>query len=232
MDRMALELDGVRISCAVGGTSGAPPLVLVHGGNSEASTWDGVAAAFGGEYRIYAPELRGHGRSQWTEEYSYELFADDLVRLGEVLGLRDAIVVGHSLGGLAALLAAQRRPAWLGRLVVEDTMLRRNPVRLPPTAPRPADATCDWNRIVPSLHRQVENPPPAWWAELPAIDVPTLLLLAGTRTPAQMLALEAAGIIPRARLRVMDTGHFVHRDKPAEYVAELRSFFDASTPDG
>lgn len=231
-DRIELDLGGVRISCAVGGTPGAPPLVLVHGGNSDAATWDGVAAAFGREYRVYAPELRGHGRSQWTGEYSYELFGEDLVRVGEVLGLGKATVVGHSLGGMAALLAAQRRPGWLARLVVEDTMLRRDPIRLPPPASRPADATCDWDGIVPALHRQVQDPPGAWWAGLDRIDVPTLLLLAGTHKPQQRLALEAARIIPRARFRVLHTGHFVHVDKPAEFVAELRGFFGAHVLDG
>ena len=231
-DHIELELDGVRISCAVGGTPDAPPLMLVHGGNCNASTWDDVTAHFSGEYRIYAPELRGHGQSQWTDEYSYELFGDDLVRLGEALGLKNATVVGHSLGGLAALLAAQQRPAWLGRLVVEDTMLRRDPNRLlPPPASRPADATCDWDRIVPALHHQVKNPPTTWWAGLPTIDVPTLLILGGTQTTAQKLAVEAAKVIPCTRVRVLNTGHFVHREKPSEYLAELRSFFNANILD-
>lgn len=226
-DRLELELNGVRISCAVDGSPGAPPLVLVHGGNSDASTWDGVAACFSDEYRIYAPELRGHGRSQWAKTYSYELFGDDLVRLGEALELEQATVVGHSLGGLAALLAAQQRPTWLRRLVIEDTMLRRDPVQLPPPGPAPADATCDWVRIVSALRPQVEDPPASWWANLPHIEVPTLLLLGDTRKPPQQLAVDALRIIPDSRLRVLGTGHFVHSDNPLEYVAELRNFFAA-----
>ncbi|GIG65395.1 hypothetical protein Pen01_16900 [Phytomonospora endophytica] len=52
------------------------------------------------------------------------------------------------------------------------------------------------------------------------------------RIVAALHRLEAAGIIPVTRLRVLNTGHFVHRDQPSEYLAELRSFFDGHPMDG
>lgn len=226
-ERIDVELDDVRISCAIGGVVDGPPLVFIHGGAGDGSTWGEIAAAFEAEYRIYRPDLRGHGRSGWPSTYSYELLGADVIGVAETLGLADVTVVGHSLGGRAGLQAALRRPRWLRRLVVEDTMLDREPVDLPPLGKRPEGATYDWDGIMPPLRRQVADPDPRWWSELPFVATPTLFLAGDAQRKTTTLAADAVKIMPDARLKVMNTGHCVHCDKPSEFVDELREFFAA-----
>lgn len=230
-ERVDVRLADVRISCSIGGTEGKPPLVMVHGGACDGSTWDDIAAAFADEYRIYRPDLRGHGESGWARDYTVDLLGADLLGLGEALGLKQATVVGHSLGGQAGLVAALRRPGWLRRLVVEDTMLRPEPLELPPLGERPEGIIYDWDGIMPPLRAEAQNPNPRWWTDLPSVAVPTLFLAGDAERPTTGWAREAVEIMPDARLKVMGTGHFVHADKPREFVAELRGFFAANPLD-
>ncbi|MSQ41871.1 MAG: alpha/beta hydrolase [Dehalococcoidia bacterium] len=106
------------------GDPSAPPLVLVHGGRDHARSWDRVAQAFAPGYRVVAPDLRGHGDSQWAigGEYSLRQQVIDLVTLIDLLGGR-AAVIGHSLGGQIALLTAGAYPERFEALVaVEGTV--------------------------------------------------------------------------------------------------------------
>ncbi|MET0374289.1 MAG: alpha/beta fold hydrolase, partial [Rhizorhabdus sp.] len=55
------------------GERGAPPLILQHGGRDHARSWDAVAAAFADDYHVIAPDLRGHGDSDWASDGAYDL---------------------------------------------------------------------------------------------------------------------------------------------------------------
>lgn len=79
----------------------APPLVLQHGGRDHARSWDAVAQAFAGDYRVIAPDLRGHGDSDWSGDGVYDLtdFVQDFVTIVRALDLPPCAMVGHSLGG-------------------------------------------------------------------------------------------------------------------------------------
>ncbi|MCM2391153.1 alpha/beta fold hydrolase [Streptomyces albipurpureus] len=79
--------------------------LLIHGGMSDHRTWHAVEdALISRGYRVIAPDLRGHGVSP-RGEYTAELLADDLV---ESLPAGADLAIGHSLGGLALALAADR----------------------------------------------------------------------------------------------------------------------------
>src|SRR5581483_9105886 len=65
------------------GNEGAPTLLLVHGGRDHCRNWDWIAQALKDDYHIIAPDLRGHGDSEWAIGGSYALgdFVYDLAQL-------------------------------------------------------------------------------------------------------------------------------------------------------
>lgn len=92
-------------------TGSGTPLVLLHGFCGSHRYFDEVVPMLADGYRVIAPDLRGHGDSEASEgAYSMELLADDVVRLLDRLGIGQAIVLGHSLGGYATLALAERNP--------------------------------------------------------------------------------------------------------------------------
>ncbi|WP_234334245.1 alpha/beta fold hydrolase [Streptomyces sp. NRRL B-1347] len=111
---------GIRLVADVWGEASSPPLVLLHGGGQTRHAWDRTGprlAALG--WRVVAPDLRGHGTSDWSADgdYDLDLFADDVRALVAELGERP-VVVGASLGGISALLAAGEAPAAAVRALV------------------------------------------------------------------------------------------------------------------
>jgi pimeloyl-ACP methyl ester carboxylesterase len=86
--------------------AGSPTLVLLHGNCANAWWWEPLAEALNeASYRLLALDLRGHGDSEWVRPpaYSPESYADDLARLIPGAQAECAIVIGHSMGGIAAL---------------------------------------------------------------------------------------------------------------------------------
>ncbi len=101
------------------GAAGAPALVFAHAFGGSSRTWHGVATAVGGAAPCAIPGLRGWGASEATETgYAVADMADDLAALVAALGLERWALVGHSMGGKAALALAARRPAGLEALVL------------------------------------------------------------------------------------------------------------------
>lgn len=82
-----------------------PPVVFLHGGGLTSHTWRKVIAELRGDYRCVAPDLRGHGDSDWAADYSLPALAADLRALVGTLGLERPHLVGMSLGGQTALHA-------------------------------------------------------------------------------------------------------------------------------
>ena len=86
----------------------APAAVLLHGLTSSSVTWLDLGAHLSDRFHVYAPDQRGHGLGPRPAEPEYPItrFADDLLEFLSVLGLRRPLLVGHSWGGGAALIAA------------------------------------------------------------------------------------------------------------------------------
>ena len=90
------------------GNEGAEPLLLVHGGRDHCRNWDWVANELREQYHIIAPDLRGHGDSQWLIGGTYTLldYVYDIAQLIEQMHLSPVTIIGHSLGGAIALQTA------------------------------------------------------------------------------------------------------------------------------
>src|SRR5471032_117273 len=130
---MKMTVNNIQIEVQDRGT-GAPALVLLHYWGGSSRTWDGVIAALPAGYRTVAPDLRGWGDSDAPADgYALADFADDAQQMIAALGLRDYVLVGHSMGGKIAQLLAARRPAGLSGLVLVAPS-PPVPLALPPEA--------------------------------------------------------------------------------------------------
>lgn len=114
--------DGLRLHVRLSG-AGAP-LVLLHGFTGSGATWDPLRAALDRRHRVATVDLPGHGRSGAPDDparYALDRFADDLVRVLDVLDMRCVALLGYSMGGRAALRVALRHPGRVQSLVLEST---------------------------------------------------------------------------------------------------------------
>ncbi|MBL1434584.1 MAG: alpha/beta fold hydrolase [Rhodobacteraceae bacterium] len=98
---------------------GDVPLVIVHGLFGSARNWRVLQKRLAETRRVIAVDLRNHGSSFWDDDNSYEALADDLA---EVIAAHGGVadVLGHSMGGKAAMVLALTRPEMLRKLIVAD----------------------------------------------------------------------------------------------------------------
>ncbi len=101
------------------GNDGAPPLLLVHGGRDHCRNWDWVARALRVRYHILAPDLRGHGDSEWVYGSHYAMvdYVYDIAQLLHQKQLFPITIIGHSLGGSITLQYAGVYPEHVKKVV-------------------------------------------------------------------------------------------------------------------
>jgi pimeloyl-ACP methyl ester carboxylesterase len=101
------------------GNRDAPPLILQHGGRDHCRSWDWVAVELRHDWHVIAPDLRGHGDSQWSPEghYGMDAFVYDFAQLVQTLGHEQVTIVAHSLGGNIATRFAGLYPQKVRKLV-------------------------------------------------------------------------------------------------------------------
>jgi esterase len=97
-----------------------PPLVLLHGLFGSARNWGAVQKALASEYRVVALDLRNHGASPHARGMGYAAQAADVAETLTALGIESAVVLGHSVGGKAAMMLALTRPELVERLIIAD----------------------------------------------------------------------------------------------------------------
>ncbi|WP_280334644.1 alpha/beta fold hydrolase [Nocardia wallacei] len=101
-----------------GGTG--PPVLMLHGGGLTAHTWDFVCLGLRDAVRSIALDLRGHGDSDWSDDYRIDAMAADVVAAADHLRLDRFGLVGMSLGGVVAARVAENRPDRVERLALID----------------------------------------------------------------------------------------------------------------
>ena len=101
------------------GNPAKPPLLMIHGGRDHSRNWDWTAAALREDWHVIAPDLRGHGDSQWSPDGSYTMagYIYDLAQLIHQQQLAPVAIVAHSLGGHVALRYAGIYPEAVAKLV-------------------------------------------------------------------------------------------------------------------
>ena len=114
---------GSDISIAYDDSGEGPAILFLHGIFVSKAQWEAQARAFSRDHRVIACDLRGHGESPASAEpYSVQLFAEDVARLLDGLGLDRVVCCGHSFGGMVAQELALRRPELVRGLVLAETI--------------------------------------------------------------------------------------------------------------
>lgn len=236
-------LDGRRVYYASAG-EGSRTIVLIHGWTCDHTFWDAQVAALKGRYRVLAVDLPGHGRSDPAPEYSMRRFARAVNAVLEREGAGRAILAGHSMGGAVMLEFARLYPGKVVAIVAVDAYFPdpgaskpletlaaqfEGPAAMEARAKMVRGMFTAWTP--PDIRRKVETvmlgtpagvaagamrgmADPSVWSE-GAIDVPFLELAASSSSFITEESLRRR--FPRAALiRIADTGHFLHMEKPDE----------------
>lgn len=268
-----IRVDGLRLNVHEWG-SGPKVLVALHGIRGYGGTFAALAAALQPGWRVIAPDQRGRGESDWDPARNYytDTYLADLLALLDALQLDRITLLGHSMGGIVALVMAQSHPDRLSRLIIEDAgpgafeeskggeRIRRELAEAPDAFPSREAAWAYLRALRPGItDAQVEarleqmtrpapgggltwrhdhagisatrlSPDPArvpdLWPCVRAISCPTLLVRGGNSDylgAATAQAMAAANPLIKATT-IEGAGHYVHDDRPAEFIAAVRGF--------
>ncbi|MFJ7423802.1 alpha/beta fold hydrolase [Streptomyces uncialis] len=165
-----------------------------------------MAPVLARSWRVYALDLRGHGRSDWPGGYSLQLMRDDVLGFLDALALGRVDLMGHSMGGVVAHLFAGEHPQRMDRLVLEDVPVPRPRGAFTPVRPD-GELTFDWEMVL-AVRRQVDTPDPKWLESLSKITAETLAVAGGpeSHVPREGIA-ELARRVPQGRVVTIPAGH-------------------------
>lgn len=245
-----LERDGVKIYYEVHGEG--PPLLLTHGYSATSGMWKGQIEALSKRFRLILWDMRGHGRSDYPEDqaaYSEEATVGDMAAILDAVGAQTAIVGGLSLGGYMSLGFYRAHPERVRALLIIDTGpgFRKEEAReawnrtARETAARfETEGLASLQSLSPE-RRQAEHRDASGLAcaargmlaqrdsrvidSLPAIRVPSLIVVGADDTPFLIASDYMAAKIPGAKKVVIpNAGHAANIDQPQAFNAALLDF--------
>lgn len=248
-----IEINGANIYYNTYGDDvpGRAPIVLIHGSTIDSHTdWDSIAPALAKEYKVFAPDCRGHGKSNNPYmSYSFKELADDVAAFVHALGYKKAHIIGHSNGGNVALVTLMEHPeiiqtcsiqaanAYVTRYLVEREPSYFDSARIEREDP-------NWMNEMIALHGEV-NGKDYWrdlvWltlketisepnyspAELHRVAQPVLVMMGAddTANAPDQHAQYIANHIPHAELWIPEkTGHNVHLERREEWILKVLDF--------
>ena len=193
------------------GNPDAPPMILIHGGRDHCRNWDWVAEHFRHDYHIIAPDLRGHGDSEWMLGGSYNQidYVYDIAQLLQQKQMSPVTVIGHSLGGSISLLYTALHPDRVNKLVAIEGMGPPPSMIKERMDQTMSERLHGWmNDVRKSSGRLVRGLES--WASDPIAD---------GRTKSFNCPLEVEAFA--------DAGHWVHHDQLDGFVARVKTFLNA-----
>ena len=236
------------------------PLLIAHGLFGSARNWGVIAKKLSADRPVIAVDMRNHADSPWYNTHSYHDLAQDLA---EVID-EPMDVLGHSMGGKAAMILALTHPAKVNRLIVADiapvayTHTQMGPLAAmqqldPSQVTTRADAKEKLGTLEPGvadfLLQSLDMKEKRWRLNLdvlqaemdkivgfPDVDAqftgPTLFLSGGAshyvRTEDRP---RIKALFPHAKFaKIPDAGHWLHAEKPLEFMAAVRTFLSMANP--
>ncbi len=245
------------------------PLVVLHGLFGSSDNWLTQAKLLSDRFKVYTLDLRNHGQSPHDSEFTYADMVDDLFEFFTDENLTDVTLIGHSMGGKAAMNFALAHPDKIAELVVVDIAPRlydlEHYVIADGLAEIPIEKISSRNEaddilknfvsdsgtrqfLLKNLQRKSEGGF-SWKINLPVIReklknvgddlqfegtfVKPTLFIRGQRS-SYVLDTDwprITSIFPMARLKSLDTGHWVQAEKPEEFVSVLTQWLDSLKED-
>jgi len=241
------------------------PVAILHGLFGSGRNWTSLAQRLAERFRVIVFDLRNHGASPWANAMDYRAMAGDVRAAMQTREHQRYALLGHSMGGKTAMVAALVDPAAVERLVVVDIAPIVQPAAsfagyiramraldlgaigrrrdadtaLATAIPDPAARALLLQNLV------LGDGPPRWRLNLPALEaaLPAItdfpgfppgtrygrsaLFIAGGRSEALAPESEPAvrALFPSARIaRIAEAGHWVHAERPAEFLAVVEPF--------
>lgn len=97
------------------------PLVIIHGFLGMSDNWKTLGTQFAIDgFQVHVLDLRNHGKSFHSEDFSYEIMTEDVKQYCDFHQLKDVNMIGHSMGGKVAMLLATTYPELVSKLIVAD----------------------------------------------------------------------------------------------------------------
>lgn len=102
-------------------------IIILHGLFGTLDNWTSLARKFSRDLSVFTVDQRNHGKSPHTDEFNYDLLAEDLKDFMDQHEIGTANVLGHSMGGKTAMLFAEKYPEYVERLIVADMAPKKYP---------------------------------------------------------------------------------------------------------
>lgn len=97
------------------------PLLIIHGFLGSSDNWKTLAGQYADKgFQVHAVDLRNHGKSLHSDDFDYDVMADDLLQYSDAHKLAAPDVIGHSMGGKAAMFFAVAHPERVNKLIIAD----------------------------------------------------------------------------------------------------------------
>ena len=96
------------------------PLLILHGFLGMSDNWKTLGRQFAANFQVHILDLRNHGRSLHSDDFSYEIMVQDVFEYCQAHQLEHINIIGHSMGGKVAMLLATTHPELVHKLIVAD----------------------------------------------------------------------------------------------------------------